>query len=213
MCANNILFLGKIKYCNHCGQKRSPQNWVQHLSSSPFGLLGNRKGENWRNPASSRFSENGTSRASSWFDLSAIFQIVWLRSIVRGRLKLNASGTIFYVYILFFTEYIVFFNTTVLLSLLFSSSWYFFLFRIYGVWKIQSWSPNDYRCETYRGHLRTLGSCICRWNRTSWWRRNSKDCEAGVLWPYMSHFEDEGLSFPLPHFLLEALVELAMDFT
>ncbi|KAG2282476.1 hypothetical protein Bca52824_053696 [Brassica carinata] len=34
----------------------------------------------------------------------------------------------------------------------------------------------------------------------------------GYCGAYMSHFEDEGLSFPLPRFLLEALAELGMAF-
>ncbi|KAF2614598.1 hypothetical protein F2Q70_00012085 [Brassica cretica] len=35
----------------------------------------------------------------------------------------------------------------------------------------------------------------------------------GYCGAYMSHFEDGGLSFPLPRFLLEALAELKMAFT
>ncbi|KAF3486018.1 hypothetical protein F2Q69_00053415 [Brassica cretica] len=35
----------------------------------------------------------------------------------------------------------------------------------------------------------------------------------GYCGAYMSHFEDDGLSFPLPRFLLEALAELEMAFT
>ncbi|XP_048619866.1 uncharacterized protein LOC106354951 [Brassica napus] len=35
----------------------------------------------------------------------------------------------------------------------------------------------------------------------------------GYCGAYMSHFEDDSLSFPLPRFLLEALVELKMSFT
>ncbi|KAF2571207.1 hypothetical protein F2Q70_00003963 [Brassica cretica] len=34
----------------------------------------------------------------------------------------------------------------------------------------------------------------------------------GYCGSYMSHFEDGGLSFPLPRFLLEALAELGMAF-
>ncbi|KAF2539460.1 hypothetical protein F2Q70_00004567 [Brassica cretica] len=34
----------------------------------------------------------------------------------------------------------------------------------------------------------------------------------GYCGAYMSHFKDEGLSFPLPRFLLEALAELGMAF-
>ncbi|WZZ50752.1 hypothetical protein YC2023_050859 [Brassica napus] len=35
---------------------------------------------------------------------------------------------------------------------------------------------------------------------------------SGYCGAYMSHFEDGGLSFPLPRFLLEALAELGMAF-
>ena len=35
----------------------------------------------------------------------------------------------------------------------------------------------------------------------------------GYCGAYASHFEDDGLSFPLPHFFLEALAELKVVFT
>ena len=35
----------------------------------------------------------------------------------------------------------------------------------------------------------------------------------GYCGAYMSHFEDVGLSFPLPRFLLEVLAEIKMAFT
>ena len=202
MCANNILFLGKIKYCNHCGQKRSPQNWVQHLSSSPFGLLGNRKGENWRNPASSRFSGNGTSRASSWFDLSAIFQIVWLRSIVRGRLILSASGTIFvYIYIYY------------ILPNISSSSTprFYFLSHRPPLGALSCFK--SMASEKFGPHLPTIieGKHIKPLYEL-WGIDYAVEVEApngdetsetvrpGYCGAYTSHFEDGGLSFPLPLF-------------
>ena len=194
-------------------RKRIDQNWVQHLSPGPFGLLGNQKGDNWHSPTLSRFSGSGTAHASAWFDLSGIFQIVWLRSTVRGRLILNASGTIFLLIdIIFYRIYRFLQHHDSTFSLFLSSSWCFFLFRIYGIWEIRSSSPDDPWGETYRGHLQTLGSQLCRRYQTSWWWWNSGDFRPGYCGAYMSHVEDGGLSFPLPRFLLEALAELGMAF-
>ena len=109
-----------------------------------------------------------------WVDFTCrpFFRIVWLRSIVRGRLPLTSSGTVFmYIYIL--SSLSVSSSLTQRFHFFLSpSSWSFYLPRIYGKWKVRSSSPDDSRCEPYRGHRRD-------W--TSWWRWNSGDCEAGVL--------------------------------
>ena len=110
------------------------------------------------------------------------FWIVWLRSIVCGRLIFCVSGTIFlYIYItLHWIDRLLRYYNPSFSFIIFGI--FFFLLRIYSAREI--WSPpqDNSRGETHRGYLQTLGGQLYSRNWTSRRRRNSGDRETGVLW-------------------------------
>ncbi|KAF3591254.1 hypothetical protein DY000_02022476 [Brassica cretica] len=77
------------------------------------------------------------------------------------------------------------------------------------------WSPpqDNSRGETHRGYLQTLGVNYTVEIELLEDGETPETVRPGYCGAYMSHFEDDGLSFPLPRFLLEALAELEMAFT
>ena len=117
-----------------------------------------------------------------------------------------------YIYILHFTGLIVFFDTTILLSLSSSLVFSFSCFKSMALEKYGPHHPTIIESKHIKNLYELWGIDYTVGIEAPEDGENLETVWPGYCGAYTSHFQDGGLSFPLPRFLLEALTELGMAF-